>query len=79
MTKDEDILEAAIIAQLNAEIAAAGLSMMDIARLTGRPYDSTRNYLKRERAINLKTFLDICDALKISPDIVIRRARERID
>lgn len=78
MTKDDDALQAAVIDQLNAEIAAARLSIMDFAGRVGRPYDSTRNYLRNERALPLGIFFEYCAVLGVPADVVISRARDRL-
>lgn len=78
MTNEDRAFEAAIIDQLNAELGAAGMSMKDFAQKMGRPYDSTRNYLKRERAMPLSVFLQAADVLGVTPDQIIRRAEERL-
>lgn len=78
MTKEDDALQDAIIDQLNAEIAAAGLNMKALAERIGRPYDSTRNYLRKERTMPILIFIECANALGVDPDEVIRRARQRI-
>ena len=78
MTKEDDALQDAVIDQLNAEIGATGTNMKDLAKAIGRPYDSTRNYLRKERALPFGVFFEICTALRIPADEVIRRARQRM-
>lgn len=78
MTKEDDALQDAIIDQLNAEIAAAGLNMKALAERVGRPYDSTRNYLRKERAMPVLIFIELTSALGLTPDELIQRARQRI-
>lgn len=78
MTEQDDLLQAAIIDQLNAEIAGAGLNMTRFAKLLNRPYDSTRDYLKKEKPMRLGTFLEFAAALNIAPDEIITRARQRL-
>jgi lambda repressor-like predicted transcriptional regulator len=78
MTNDDDLLQAAIIDQINAELGAAGISMKDFAKQLGRPYDSTRNYLKKERSMPLGIFIECATALDITPDEIIARARRRL-
>lgn len=62
MTKEDDALQEAIIDQLNAEIAAAGLNMKALAERIERPYDSTRNYPRKERAMPVLIFLECATA-----------------
>lgn len=78
MTDADDLLATAILAQLNAEIAAAGTNIKSLAAAIGRPYDSTRNYLIGERKLPLGLFLEMCSGLGITPDELIRRARDRM-
>lgn len=78
MTTDDDAFASAIIDQLNAELGARGVSMRGVARRIGRPYDSTRNYLRKERALPLGIFLEICAAIDVRPEVVTARARERL-
>lgn len=78
MTNEDDLLQAAIIDQLNAELGASGVSMKDLAAKINRPYDSTRNYLKKERSMPLGIFLECAAALGVSPDELIARARQRL-
>ena len=78
MTKDDDALQAAIIDQINAELGAAGISMAQLSALLDRPYDSTRNYLRKERAMPLGVFLEVAAALKIPVEQIISRARDRV-
>ncbi|MDT0211201.1 hypothetical protein [Curtobacterium sp. BRD11] len=78
MTNDDDLLQAAIIDQINAELGAVGLSMKDFAKKLGRPYDSTRNYLKKERSMPLGIFIESAAVLGITPDEIIARARRRL-
>lgn len=78
MTKEDDELQSAIIDQLNAEMTVAKISMKALAATLGKPYDSTRNYLVKERAMPLGIFLEIAGVLDISPDEIITRARRRL-
>ena len=78
MTDEDDALADAILAQLNAEIAAVPTTAKALAARIGRPYDSTRNYLKGERRLPLGTFLELCSGLGISPDLLIADARRRM-
>lgn len=78
MTNTDDLLQAAIIEQLNAELGAKNLSMKDLAKAMGRPYDSTRNYLRGERAMPLGVFIEIAAVLGLAPDEMIKRARQRL-
>ena len=78
MTDSDDMLQAAIIDSLNGELGARGMSMRDLAQRVGRPYDSTRNYLRKERPMPLWAFLEFTSALDVTPETLIARARERL-
>lgn len=70
-------MERAIAMTLNAARGAAGVSISELARRMGRPYDSTRNYLTGERSMPVQFLLAAAAALHIEPDEVLREARER--
>lgn len=78
MTKDDDLLQEAIIDQLNAELGARQLSVAALAKAVGRPYDSTRNYLRKERAMPLGVFIELAATLDMPADEIISRARQRL-
>lgn len=79
MTYSDDRLRDAILEQFQAELAIAGLNMKALAERMGRPYDSTRNYLKGERAMPVEFLIDASRTLGIAPDALIARARQRIE
>ncbi len=79
MTKEDDALQSAIIDQINAELGASGISMKQLAALLGKPYDSTRNYLKKERSMPLGFFLEIAGALNLDVTIIVERAKQRLE
>lgn len=78
MTDSDDALQAAIIDELNGELGASGITMREISARVGRPYDSTRNYLRKERPMPLWAFLELASALDVAPEALIARARERL-
>lgn len=78
MTTEDDALQSAIIDQLNAELGASGMTVKKLAIAIDRPYDSTRNYLKKERSMPLVVFLECAAAIGIEPVEVISRARVRL-
>ena len=79
MTKEDDAFQSAIIDQINAELGASGISMKQLAVILGKPYDSTRNYLKKERSMPLGFFLEIAGALNIDVTIIMERAKQRLE
>ncbi|WP_156760022.1 hypothetical protein [Microbacterium karelineae] len=78
MTQEDERLQAAVVDQINAELGASGLTMKAFASKMGRPYDSTRNYLRKERALPFGIFFEMSSALDVAPDEIIRRARQRM-
>lgn len=78
MTKEDEAFADAIVDQINAELGASGVTMKDLAKMLGRPYDSTRNYLKKERTLPFGIFLEMARVLNIAPEEVITRARGRL-
>ena len=78
MTQEDEALANAIVDQLNAELGASSLSMRQLAKQIGRPYDSTRNYLKKERQLPFGVFFEIATALNVAPEEIIKRARQRL-
>lgn len=78
MTELDDELQSAIIDQLNAELGAASMSINTLAGRMSRPYDSTRNYLRKERPMPLAVFLECATALGVDPTVIIERARQRM-
>lgn len=78
MTEMDDLLQEKIIDQLNAELGAASMSLTALAERISRPYDSTRNYLRKERSMPLMVFLECATALGLEPNVIIERARQRM-
>lgn len=78
MTKEDEAFADAIVDQINAELGAAGVTMKDLAKMLDRPYDSTRNYLKKERTLPFGIFLEMARVLDVAPEEVIKRARGRL-
>lgn len=78
MTAEDDALADAIIDQINAELGASSLSIRELAKRLSRPYDSTRNYLKKERPLPFGVFLEIANNIGVPAEEIIRRARARM-
>jgi transcriptional regulator with XRE-family HTH domain len=70
---------AAVIAQLNAEIAGAGLKRAELARKLGMDYVTLGRYLKGEREIPVIVLYAIIDQLPIDEAGLFKLARERYD
>ena len=78
MTIEDEALANAIVDQINAELGASSLSMRQLAKKIGRPYDSTRNYLKKERPLPFGIFFEIATAISVPAEEIISRARARL-
>lgn len=74
---DEDALMAAFIAQMNAERAAAGLSLADLSRRSGIPWRTLQRYLSGERDMPVRVQLRISEAFGISIATLWRRTDDR--
>lgn len=70
---------AAVIAQLNAEIAGAGLKRAELARKIDINYVQLGRYLKGERELPMSVLYAIVDQLPIDEATLFRLARERVD
>lgn len=70
-------LNAAVAARLQAERAALGLTVEQLAQASGVPYASLRRYLKAERDIDVATLAALCEVLRIGPDQLVRDAVTR--
>lgn len=77
MATEDELLQAAIVDQVNAERAGMGWSVKDLAGLMGRPYDSTRNYLSKDRPMPLDFLLQAARVLGVPADVVVSRARNQ--
>lgn len=69
----------AVIAQLNAEITAAGMNRATLARQIGMDYGTLGRYLKDERDIPILVLYAIVDRLPIDEATLFTRARERFE
>lgn len=74
-----DKIQAAVISQINAEIAAAGMSKVELAKKAGIPNSTLARYLKGERDIPLPVFAGIADALGITYVELSARAQRRLE
>lgn len=74
-----ETFSAAVIAQLNAEISAAGLKMSELARRLDVDYGTLRRYLKNEREIPVVVLYAIIDQLPITEAQLFTLARARFD
>jgi Predicted transcriptional regulators len=72
-------IQAAIAAQVRAEIAALGWKQADLANKAGVPTSTLGRYLKGERDIPFPTFAEMAHALGLSPHELASRAQRRLD
>jgi len=77
MTPEDQTLERAVVAAINARMGAKRISIAELARMMDRPYDSTRNYLVGERSMPLDFLLAAADALGVPADTIVREGREQ--
>jgi len=69
----------AILEQLNAEFAASGTDVKQVAAKLGIDYNTFRRYVNGERGMPMHVFWATLAALDIAEDVFVRRARERLD
>ena len=67
----------AVMAQLRAEAAAAGMSIVDLARHSKTSRSSLDLYLKGTRQMPLEVLYRIADVLDVEPATILSRAQER--
>lgn len=72
-------LSAAVTAQLNAEISAAGLKRSELARTLEMDYGTLSRYLKNEREMPMHVLWAIIDQLDVDEATILKLARERFD
>lgn len=75
---DAEEFEAVVIAQLRAEIAAAGKSQKDVATAADLPYVSFVRYMRGERPMTLRTLKSILGVLGVEPATFYARVQERV-
>lgn len=82
MSRDRDPatgLNAAVAAELRAELAARGWSQKDLASASGVPQVSSQRYLKPSRHIDTGVLEELAEALDLSPEEVMLAAVRRLD
>lgn len=68
---------AAVVAQINAEIAGAGLNRAELARRIDVNYVQLGRYLTGDREIPMRIIYAIVEQLPIDEATLFRRARDR--
>ncbi len=64
-----------INSQLKAEIALRNENLKTVTSRAGLNYGVTRRYITGEREMPLKVFLQLCAAIGVTPDEVLKRAQ----
>lgn len=79
-----DHLPAAIAIELGAELDYKGMQKSELAELTGLGVNSVGRYLAyrgvsgpKARKLPLDTFALMCEAMNVSPDVIMARAVKR--
>ncbi len=68
-------LNAAVAAELRAELGRQRISVQALATKSGVAYGSLRRYLNAERHIDLDVLHDLAAALHVAPADLVRRAQ----
>jgi transcriptional regulator with XRE-family HTH domain len=72
-------IQAAMAAQIKAEIAVRDWKQPELAKRAGIPTSTLHRYLSGERDIPLPAFADIADALSLSYVELAARAQRRLN
>jgi transcriptional regulator with XRE-family HTH domain len=67
----------ALVAQLRAEVAAAGLSVAELCRRSGIPRPTIDRYLSGLRDVPMPVFYQIAETVRVEPATILLRAKER--
>jgi transcriptional regulator with XRE-family HTH domain len=68
-----------VAAQLRAEAAAQGITVVELARRSGINRETLDRWLKGERAISVPTMFQLAQVLGVDPFVVVKRAEERFE
>lgn len=68
-----------LVAQIEAERAAKGMTIKDLADRAGIGERTLPRYLSQERDLSLSQLDDIATALGIGFDVLVKRAQQRRD
>lgn len=72
-------IQAAIVTQIKAEMAALNWKQPELAKRSGIPTSTLHRYLAGERDVSLKAFGDLADALGLPDAELVARAMRRIE
>ncbi|GAP53829.1 hypothetical protein AHiyo6_03940 [Arthrobacter sp. Hiyo6] len=79
MGKHGNDIQAAMMMQIKAEMAARDWKQPELAKRAGIPTSTLHRYLAGERDIPLPAFADIADALELSYIELASRAQRRLE
>jgi hypothetical protein len=79
MTTNSQRQQDAVIAQLNAEIAARDETVKSIAERGGYSYGSYRRYLSGERSIPMTVYWHTLELLKLDEAVFHARVKDRLE
>lgn len=77
MGTNEQDLQSAIVAQLQAERGAARLTYAELAEKAELKEQTVMRYLTNKRDMPMSAFLDLCTALEMDPRDIVTLAKER--
>ncbi len=72
-------LNAAVAAELRAELARKRINTRELAERSEVAYGSLRRYLAAERDINVVVLAAVCEALGVSVEDLVSAASHRVD
>ena len=78
MTDEDEDLQRATVDQIRGEAVAQYGGMKEFAAQWGRPYDSTRDYLKHVVPIKLGVAIEMCSFLGVPLEEMIARGRAQL-
>lgn len=70
-------LNEAVVATLRAEAAAKGVSIRQLAKLSGMSSNTLNNYIYRGRTFNMDVIDDVARGLEMTPEKLMMLAIER--
>lgn len=78
MTTNAERYEAALATQIRVELTERDMTQRDLAEAVGVGRPAMNNYLKGHKSMPMPTFLDVAEALGLTPDVLMLRVAERV-
>jgi transcriptional regulator with XRE-family HTH domain len=75
---DAGVIEAALIKQIRVELFERDMSQAELAEAIGVEPATMNRYLRGRRTLNMRQYSQICDALDLEADELMRRAMARV-